>query len=103
VSRLIDHPFANRLGLGEAVGGVLIYVHKERELRILTAVTRAWGDRVTIVFPRQGHDAHDPEILATNPAADLTVEHIGDLVDYDLSTLRGRAGAGAAAEPGQRR
>ena len=51
----------------------------------------------------QGHDAHDPEILTTTPAADLTVEHIGDLVDYDLSTLRGRAGAGVAAEPGQRR
>lgn len=38
-----------------------------------------------------------------NPAADLTVEHSGGLVDYDLSTLRGRAGAGVAAEPGQRR
>jgi FMN phosphatase YigB (HAD superfamily) len=111
-----------RSGLGEAVDGVLIYVHKERELddveqrypadhyvlvddklRVLTAVKRAWGARVTTVFPRQGHYAHDPEMIATNPAADLTVEHIGDLVDYDLTTLRARAGAGAAAEPGQRR
>ena len=57
---------------------------------------------MTTVFPRQGHYAHDPEILATNPAADLTVEHIGDLVDYDLSTLRARASAGATAGPGQR-
>jgi len=62
-------------------------------------VKRAWGARVTTVFPRQGHYAHDAEILATSPAADLTVERIGDLVDHDLSTLRARAGAGAAAGP----
>jgi hypothetical protein len=42
---------------------------------------------VTTVFPRQGHYAHDPEVLDTNPAADLTVERIGDLVDYDLAKL----------------
>jgi FMN phosphatase YigB (HAD superfamily) len=107
-----------RSGLAEAVDGVLIYVHKERELddveqrypaehyvlvddklRILTAVKRAWGPRVTTVFPRQGHYAHDPEILATHPAADLTIERIGDLVDYDLSALRARALARAAAGP----
>jgi FMN phosphatase YigB (HAD superfamily) len=111
-----------RSGLGDAVDGVLIYVHKERELddveqrypadhyvlvddklRILSTIKRAWGGRVTTVFPRQGHYAHDPETVATNPAADLTVEHIGDLVDYDLSTLRARASAGATAGPGQRR
>lgn len=111
-----------RSGLGEAVDGVLIYVHKERELddverrfpaahyvlvddklRILAAVKRAWGGRVTTVFPRQGHYAHDPAILATCPAADLTVERIGALVDYDLSTLRARALARAAAGPGSGR
>jgi hypothetical protein len=42
-------------------------------------------------------------MLGTNPAADLTVERIGDLVDYDLPTLRTRAGAGAAAGPGSGR
>jgi haloacid dehalogenase-like hydrolase len=107
-----------RSGLGESVDGVLIYVHKERELddvegrypadhyvlvddklRILAAVKRAWGGRVTTVFPRQGHYAHDPAIVAAFPAADLTVERIGDLVDYDLPTLLARAGAGAAAGP----
>ena len=105
-----------RSGLGRAVDGVLIYVHKERELddverrypadhyvlvddklRVLTAVKRAWGARVTTVFPRQGHYAHDPETLATNPAADLTVERIGDLVDHDLSTALARSAAGTAA------
>jgi hypothetical protein len=55
------------------------------------------------VFPRQGHYAHDPAILATCPAADLTVERIGDLVDYDLSTLLARAHARAAAGPGSGR
>jgi hypothetical protein len=108
-----------RSGLGEAVDGVLIYVHKERELddveqrypadhyvlvddklRVLTAVKQVWNARVTTVFPRQGHYAHDPETVATNPAADLTVEHIGDLVDYDLSALRARASSGVAAGRG---
>jgi FMN phosphatase YigB (HAD superfamily) len=111
-----------RSGLAGRVDGVLIYVHKERELddveqrypadhyvlvddklRILTAVKRVWGSRVTTVFPRQGHYAHDPDTLATNPAADLTVERIGDLVDYDLSTPRARASARVAAGPGSGR
>jgi FMN phosphatase YigB (HAD superfamily) len=110
-----------RSGLAEAVDGVLIYVHKERELedverrypaehyvlvddklRVLTAVKRAWGARVTTVFPRQGHYAHDPEALAGHPPADLTVEHIGDLVDHDLATLLACAGAVAAGPAGGR-
>lgn len=37
-------------------------------------------DRVTTIFPRQGHYAHDPLGLGAYPAADLTIEHIGDLV-----------------------
>lgn len=96
-----------RSGLFEAVQGrVLIYVHKERELddvekhypacqyvliddklRILTAVKRVWGSRVTTVFPRQGHYASDPEALATCPPADITIERIGDLLGYDLPAL----------------
>jgi FMN phosphatase YigB (HAD superfamily) len=93
-----------RSGLYEAVdGNVLIYVHKERELddveqrypaahyvlvddklRILAAVKQLWGGRVTTVFPRQGHYARDPEVLATYPPADLSIERIGDLLAYDL-------------------
>jgi hypothetical protein len=96
-----------RSGLYEAVdGNVLIYVHKEQELedvatrypadhyvlvddklRILSAIKEAWGERVTTVFPRQGHYAHDPDVLAKYPAADLTVERIGDLLTYDVETL----------------
>jgi FMN phosphatase YigB (HAD superfamily) len=98
----------DRSGLFEAVdGNVLIYVHKERELddvaarypadhyvivddkpRILDAVKKVWGPRVTSVFPRQGHYALDPESLAKYPAPDLTIERIGELLDYDLPALR---------------
>jgi len=96
-----------RSGLLEAVDrNVLIYIHKEHELddvvrrypadhyvlvddklRILAAVKEAWQERVTTVFPRQGHYAHDPRVLATYPAADLAIERVGDLLDYDLQTL----------------
>ncbi|HAK60098.1 MAG TPA: haloacid dehalogenase [Nitrospiraceae bacterium] len=96
-----------RSGLMEAVdNNVLIYIHKEHELeaverrypadhyvmvddklRILSAMKKAWGKRLTTVFPRQGHYAKDPKILAENPAADITIERIGDLLEYDLQAL----------------
>jgi FMN phosphatase YigB (HAD superfamily) len=96
-----------RSGIFEAVeGNVLIYIHKEEaledvqrrypaehyvlvddKLRILAAVKRAWGDRVTRVFPRQGKFANDPKILAAYPAPEVTVERIGDLLSYDLPDL----------------
>jgi FMN phosphatase YigB (HAD superfamily) len=99
----------NHSGLSHSVSGrVLIYVHKEEELedverrypaehyvlvddklRILAAVKNFWGSRVTTVFVRQGHYATDPKILAAYPAADITVEHIGDLLQYDLRALLG--------------
>jgi hypothetical protein len=100
-----------RSGIYKAVAGhVLIYIHKEEvlddvqqrypaqhyvmiddKLRILTAVKRVWGDRVTTVFPRQGKFAHDPAVIAANPAADITVEWIGDLLAMSLPTLLGSA------------
>ncbi len=100
-----------RAGLYDALDGhVLIYVHKEQELddvatrypadhyvlvddklRILTAVKEAWGERVTTVFPRQGHYAHDPQILATYPPADVTIDRIGDLLGRGLRELIGAA------------
>jgi FMN phosphatase YigB (HAD superfamily) len=103
----------DRSGLGAAVGegNVLIYVHKEQELedvssrfpaehyvliddklRILDAIKRAWQEKVTTVFPRQGHYAHDPQILAAYPPADVTVERIGDLLRLDAERLIGRPG-----------
>jgi FMN phosphatase YigB (HAD superfamily) len=95
-----------RSGIFEAVEGhVLIYIHKEEELddveqrypaahyvliddkpRILAAVKKAWGNRVTTVLPRQGQYAHAPD-AASYPAADLTIERIGDLLACDLPAL----------------
>jgi FMN phosphatase YigB (HAD superfamily) len=101
-----------RAGLFDAVNGhVLIYVHKEHELedvrqrypadhyvlvddkvRILTAIKNAWGNSVTTVFPRQGHYARDPKILAAYPPADISIERIGDLIEYGLIDLTAAAG-----------
>ena len=63
------------------------YLLVDDKLRILSAVKAAWGGRVTTVFPRQGHYAHDPRVLAAYPHADVAVERIGDLLDYDLERL----------------
>lgn len=96
-----------RSGISEAADGhVLIYIHKEQELedveqrypanhyvlvddkpRILAAVKAIWGNRVTTVLPRQGQYANDARVAASLPAADVTVERIGALLDYDFPTL----------------
>jgi len=61
-------------------------------LRILAAVKKIWGKRVTTVFPKQGHYAHDPEILSEFPSADIELARIQDLTTYDLSVfLKNRA------------
>ncbi|MGO2511320.1 HAD family hydrolase [Marinomonas polaris] len=100
-----------RSGLWEAVNGqVLIYIHKETmldaieqhypakryvmvddKLRILTAMKQAWGSRLTTVFPRQGHYAHDSEKTNPYPAADVTIEHIGELIHHDFRIDLGAA------------
>ena len=67
------------------------YVMIDDKLRILAAMKNVWGSRLTTVFPRQGHYALDPQNIATYPAADHTVERIGDLVDCDLPALLGMA------------
>ena len=98
---------AQQSGIWDTVDGhVLIYIHKEQELedverrypadhyvlvddkpRILTAVKRIWGNRVTTVFPRQGSYAHDPAALASNTPPDVAIERIGELVTLDLARL----------------
>ncbi len=96
-----------RSGLWDAVEGrALVYVHKEKmldavqrhyparhymmvddKLRILAAMKAIWRERLTTIFPRQGHYALDPDIVAAQPAADFTIERIGELADLDLSPL----------------
>jgi FMN phosphatase YigB (HAD superfamily) len=96
-----------RSGLWKAVEGrVLIYIHKEKmlpaiearyparhyvmvddKLRILAAMKNNMGERLTTVFPRQGHYAHDPNNAVLYPPADITLERIGDLVHCDFNSF----------------
>ena len=96
-----------RSGLFEAVkGNILIYIHKELELadverrypaehyvmvddklRILAAIKGIWGQRVTTIFPQQGHYALDPQIISKYPRADITVRRVGDLMNHRLNTF----------------
>lgn len=96
-----------RSGIYEAVNGsVLIYIHKEQELedverrfpadhyvliddkiRILTEVKKIWGSKVTTVFPKQGHYALDPKIVGAYPPADITINRIGELLNYHVESF----------------
>ena len=90
-----------RSGLWGAVDGeVLVYIHKEQmlddvqfrypashyvmiddKIHILAAMKAQWGDRLTTVFVRQGHYAHDAALVAANPPADITIERIADALE----------------------
>jgi hypothetical protein len=63
------------------------YVLVDDKLRILDAIKQLWKSRVTTVFVRQGHYAHDPGILEKYPPADISLERIGDLLNYDLTSF----------------
>ncbi len=100
-----------RSGLWDAVQGrVLIYVHKEQMLdqvqrlyparrhvmvddkqRLLAAMKEVMGDHLVTVFPRQGHYALDPANVGRYPAADCTIDAIGDLLKLDIGALFGAA------------
>jgi hypothetical protein len=67
------------------------YVMIDDKLRILAAMKQVWGERLTTVFPRQGHYAHDPREIAAWPPADVTLAGIGELLDSRLSILSGAA------------
>lgn len=96
-----------RSGLWDAVNGrVLIYIHKEQmlddvaqqypakhyvmvddKLRILASMKNSWGDKLTTVFPRQGHYALDTDNIVAYAPADISLEHIADLMDLDFSKM----------------
>ena len=93
-------------GLSKAVDDhVLIYIHKEQEtddvqqrypsehylmiddkLHILAAMKKCCP-KVTSVFIRQGHYAKDKDILKSAPRPDVSFDHIGDLLHYDVDKL----------------
>jgi FMN phosphatase YigB (HAD superfamily) len=99
-----------RSGIWAAVEGrVLIYVHKEKMLdhmqqrypakhyfmvddkaNILAAMKSALGARLTTVFVRQGHYALAAESKSAEPAPDLVIERIGDLLNHDLTEFKVR-------------
>jgi len=90
-------------GIADAVDGrVLVYVHKETmlddverrfpahhyvmiedKLRVLDALKQHWRERLTTVFVRQGHYAHDPDEVAKYPPAQIALDGIGDLIGLD--------------------
>jgi FMN phosphatase YigB (HAD superfamily) len=102
----------DRSGLYEIFeGNVLIYIHKELELddveakypathyvmvddkvRILAAIKKYWGARVTTIFPRQGHYALDAAEVAKYPAPDITLQRIGELQNYSLVQILAASG-----------
>jgi hypothetical protein len=45
------------------------------------------GERLTTVFPLQGHYALDTPTIAAYRPADLVIEHISELVRIDLPSL----------------
>ncbi|HEX3846015.1 MAG TPA: HAD family hydrolase [Steroidobacteraceae bacterium] len=97
-----------RSGIWDAVGGrVMITIHKERVLdevekrfparryvmiddkvRLLAAIKPVLGDRVTTVFVRQGHYALAPDAGSVRPAPDMTIERIGDSINWDKSAFK---------------
>lgn len=96
-----------RSGLFEAVeGNILIYIHKEQELadlerrypanhyvlvddkiRILSEIKTMWGDKITTIFPKQGHYALDEKEVAKYPKADISIERIGDILELNKQSF----------------
>ena len=85
---------------------VLIYVHKEKmlanveaqypaehyvmvddKLRLLSAIKKIWGKRVTTVFVKQGHYANESGLLDRYQCADIHLDRIGNLLDYDQAAF----------------
>jgi FMN phosphatase YigB (HAD superfamily) len=97
-----------RSGIWDAVGGrVMIYLHKERVLdhmqqryparhyvmvddkpNLLAAMKSTLKSKLTTIFVRQGHYALAAESNSVEPAPDMTIERIGDLIDHHLSDFQ---------------
>ena len=94
-----------RSGIWDLVEGrVLLYLHKEQSLdsmqarfpaahyvmiddkpKLLAAMKKTMGGKLTTVFVRQGHYAHESFDPPISPAPDLVIERIGDLLTKQLS------------------
>src|ERR1700753_711286 len=82
----------NRSGLWAAVARhypAKHYVMVDDKLRLLDAMKKIWGAKLTTIFVRQGHYALDMANVSAYPAADITLEKIGDLATTNVSHLSG--------------
>ena len=87
----------------------MIYLHKERVLdhvqqrypgthyvmvddkpNLLAAMKSVLKDKLTTVFVRQGHYAFAAESQSADPAPDMTIERIADLINHPLSDFQER-------------
>jgi FMN phosphatase YigB (HAD superfamily) len=93
-----------RSGIWDLVDGrVLVYLHKEQSLdamqarfpaahyamiddkpKLLAAMKKTLGEKLTTVFVRQGHYAHESIDTPISPSPDLVIECIGDLLTKKL-------------------
>lgn len=99
-----------RAGIWDAVDGrVMIYLHKERVLdhmqqrypakhyvmvddkpNLLSAMKSVLKSTLTTVFVQQGHYALAADAKTAEPAPDLTIQRIGDLMNLTLSDFQER-------------
>jgi FMN phosphatase YigB (HAD superfamily) len=93
-----------RAGIWRAVDGrVIVGVHKERSLdamrrrfpathyvmvddkpQLLVAMKRLLGPQLTTVFVRQGHYAAESRNAVFDPAPDVCIDRIADLLEHDV-------------------
>lgn len=108
-----------RSGIWDAVAGrVVIAVHKERELDVvqrlhpaeryvaiddkpllLAAMKRVLGAKLTTVFVRQGHYARESSRMVIDPSPDLSIDHIGELINAEPSYFQTVAPSSEGAHP----
>jgi hypothetical protein len=67
--------------------GKVVFLLIDDKLRILSAMKKSWGNRLTTLWCRQGHYALDAKSRSAYPPADLSVERIADLVHCDFTKV----------------
>ncbi len=107
-----------RSGLWQATAGqVSIYLHKQHRLeavqqrwpadhyvmvedkpQLLAQMKQEMGKALTTVFVRQGHYAIEQQLSQDEPAADITIERIGELRSLNMQDFLATASKSAAGQ-----
>jgi hypothetical protein len=66
------------------------YVMVDDKPNLLASMKSTLKEKLTTVFVRQGHYALAPESNSVEPAPDMTIERIGDLINHSLSDFQVR-------------